>query len=221
MEAKTEVVTKDRIAELANKPGNTVYAYTYDTPVERMAPEEQAVVIRQIVLAFDAGTVAFPEATDEALRERVLSFGPRIRAFQMLHPRTFAEITTRVHTAEAVEALDKKRKMAGYMILERACGGGTEEEQAGRVMTKGLQMSLKDSVVGGAGGGSAAASPATDGSPAAAGSTTTATTTVDLGAQMDAMALRRACEAIEAAKKIDMGECSVRQPFTLRNDKAV
>lgn len=215
MDVKTEVVTKDRIAELANKPGNTVYAYTYDTPVERMAPDEQAVVIRQIVLAFDAGTVAFPDASEEALRERVLSFGPRIRAFQLLYPRVFAEITTRVHTAEAVEALDKKRKMAGYMILERACGGGSEEEQAGRVMTKGLQMSLKDSDATAAGGSGSGTGSRTS------SRTDTATTTVDLGAQMDASALRRAYEAIEAARKIDMGECSVRQPFTLGNGKAV
>lgn len=204
MEAKTEVVTADRIAKLANTPGNAVYAYTYDEPVERMDAEEQAIVIRQIVCAFDAGTVAYPHACDEALRERILSSGPRVRAFQRLHPRVFAEITVRVHTDEAVKVLDSKRKMAGYMIMERARGKGSEEDKAGRIMTKSLQMALKEKDEGA-------------GADADADAAAAATTTVDLGSKLDPATLRNAYAALEAAKAMDMGECCVRQPFTLKN----
>jgi hypothetical protein len=198
----TKVVPQNRIAALADEPGNTVYAYTYDTPAETMSAEEQEHCVRQICAAFDAATVAFPTESDEALRERVLRGNERVRLFQRTHARTFASITERVHTAAAVKQLDLRRKMAAYMIKERQVGEGTDDDKASRVMAASFQLSLVDT-------------PTTARADAH-------TTVLPLETQLDDRTIREARET--AARAADtlraLGGCVVRQPFTLQNGAA-
>ena len=196
----TKVVPQNRIAALADEPGNTVYAYTYDTPAETMSAEEQEHCVRQICAAIDAATVAFPTESDEALRERVLRGNERVRVFQRNHARTFASITERVHSAAAVKQLDLRRKMAAYMIKERLVGEGTDDDKATRVMAASFQLSLVDK-------------------PASTGDHTTV---VPLETQLDDSTIREArATAARAADTLRaLGGCVVRQPFTLQNGAA-
>jgi hypothetical protein len=144
MDAKTEVCTRDRLRDLADQPGVTVYEYVNDTAAEVMPADAQLYVFKAITAAFDAGVVAHPSESTEAVRERVLNASPKARKFQNLYPKVFASVTVRVSTDEEEERLDRVRKAVMLMILEKVTATGSEDEIAARVMHHSMRLAMRD-----------------------------------------------------------------------------
>ena len=142
--ARTEACTKDRLRELADKPGNTVYEYVNDKADGYMAPEEQLYIYRAILVGFDAGTHAHPAESDEQLRERILDAAPQARRFQHLYPKVFANSTVRVGSDAEAERLDCVRYALMLMLVEKAKGEGSEEEIAARAMAHSMRLAMRD-----------------------------------------------------------------------------
>jgi hypothetical protein len=142
--ARTEVATKDRLAAIAAAdPSVTVYEYVTDTATEVMPADEQLYVYRSIVAAFDGATHAFPDESDEELRERVLNSSDKARKFQHLYAKVFASSTYRVSTDAEEERLDRTRKAIMLMMLEKVTKQGSEDEIAARVMHHSMRLAMR------------------------------------------------------------------------------
>ena len=143
---RTDKYTEDKLREIAEKPGNSVYHYVYETPETVLSPETQLSLFQKLIAGFDAATHAYPLECTEALRERVLRGSDAMRLFQRLYPKVFASCTVRVLNEDMHTRLDKARKVAMLMLLERVQGEGTEEEKAARAMYHGMRVSMRDTV---------------------------------------------------------------------------
>lgn len=145
MDATTEVCTKDRLRQMADKPGVTVYEYVTDTASEIMPPEQQLDTYRAILAGFDAGTFAHPDEDEEHLRERIMAASPAVRKFQRLYAKVFASVTVRVHDSDTERTrLDRVRKAVMLMLLEKVSAEGSEDEVAARVLHHSLRLAMRD-----------------------------------------------------------------------------
>lgn len=147
MKAVTQSFTRDRLEELAKNPSNIVYEYTHDTPEDEryvLSPEDQFRVFQGMYRAFDAGASSNPTASDEALREKILSSSDLARRFQHAYPKVFASAMQRGKDHDDVVRIDKVRKITQAAILERWKADGTEEEKKARVMEAAMAISLRE-----------------------------------------------------------------------------
>ena len=143
--AHTELTSAAKAAKLAENPKNVVYEYTYDKPERELPPGTQMANLRDIVTGFDAACRRYPAACDEALREMTLEGHDDLRLFQRLCPKLFASCTVRALDADMEERLDKCRKMAMYMLMEKCrTDGGTDEEREARAMFAGMRLSMTE-----------------------------------------------------------------------------
>jgi hypothetical protein len=144
MELETRRIDADKIKELVKKDTNVVFEYVHDTPDGSMDPEQQASVLRDITVAFDAGCRANKTMCDEAIRETIMRRRKPFRKFQRFYPLVFGSVTKRVTTADAKEQLDKFRKLAMLFIVERWKGEGGEDDKHARAMHTALRISMRD-----------------------------------------------------------------------------
>lgn len=143
VETRTQVLHQQRLKALSEKEDTVVYVYGHDVSTDTMPPEEQCDMLKEIVAIFDEGCKLLPRASDEHLREAVMSTDDKYRRFQRLYPLVFASVTRRAKDDEGVRQLDKARKLAMLFILEQWKGNGSEDDKKARALNVALRLSLK------------------------------------------------------------------------------
>ena len=144
MELKTQQIEASRLQRLAQDPANVVYEYTHDSPVGVMAPEKQATALRDISASFDYLCRTQATASDEQMRDQVMTGNRHLRLFQQLYPMVFASVTVRATNSEAVARLDKVRKLSMMFVMERWKGEGDEETRHARAMHTAMRLSMRN-----------------------------------------------------------------------------
>ena len=141
---RTETCTRERLEEIAARPGHTVYQYTNDTPEAIMSGSDQQALAKQIIAHFDMCCERYPNACDESLRERVLNGPGNVRLFQRLFAKTFAAVTRRVVDAEDLAQMDRCRKGLLVMVQTRAESQLNEESKTAAVMHLCMRLAMRD-----------------------------------------------------------------------------
>lgn len=144
LDFKTQHIAGDKLKELASDSKNVVYEYTHDAPEGIMSPEEQAGILRDLVATFDYVCRKNRDASDEQVREQIMTSSNKFRTFQRLYPMVFANITVRALDADMRDRLDKVRKLSMLFVMERWKGDGDEEEKHARAMHTAMRVSMRD-----------------------------------------------------------------------------
>lgn len=152
-----QMLSEERLRELAEDPTNIVYTYEYDTPDKPKAAPEVKVYYRKLKKVYARVCQEYPAWSDEAIRDHIRETNAQMKDFEQSHPAIFKALTDRtskpehlkhilymVYLLEMVEnkylSQEEATEHAKAFLVDQFKRGAATEEEIKRAKADGTHM---------------------------------------------------------------------------------